>query len=359
MKKAILLMVIILIAGACKKGDEDNTAAQNYICTIAPKKNDLTQNQLTAALDNSLVQRAAATFTPTTNGAMSRNRTAYFHVRFQNGISQLADYAIDAQRADALENTIKAIEYSYQYQFSNGNFDLVTPLGLNLPPPSIGDSASGVAFFMASLGPALLALQESSWYNALSNAAYVTRVEALRPKIKKSLDWLISKQIILEQYDANAPNRLLFDALAIYTIGKWLNDEAAKEIGRSFARTALAKRHPDGYFLEANGWDSSYQGVSLSNGFKLYSLLDVTDAIKNQLWDAISCGTNWLSSRVLGNGEISTEKNTRVYPGGEQFLGQEKTMAWTNTVMALLAMHHYTGNPVYLTQGQKVEAFYR
>ena len=70
----------------------------------------------------------------------------------------------------------------------------------------------------------------------------------MRPQIQNSLNWLKTKQLILENYDLNAPNRLLFDAVAFYSLGKWLNDSNSKSIGLNFAQIGISKKTPNGYF---------------------------------------------------------------------------------------------------------------
>ncbi len=328
----------------------------NYQCRTDAIIKFKTQNEITALFDNSIIQNLATSNAPDINGAMDNNKSGYFSVRFQMAISSLADYAVDSENPAAFEATIKAIEYSFQYQLANGDFQIAVPS--NSPNPTSGDIASANAFFISSLGVSLLALQESHFYNNPLNINYKNRIEALRPKIAASSNWLISNQTLLQKYDSNAPNRLFFDAIAFYGVGKWLNNEIGKNIGLSFAQLANSKRSSKGYFLEGDGWDSSYQGVSLINGFKLLSILDANENLRQPLWDCLSCGTNWQVSRILSTGEISTKGNKRVYPGGEQFLGVEKKMAWKSTVIALLTMKYLSGKNEYETYATKVITYY-
>ena len=111
--------------------------------------------------------------------------------------------------------------------------------------------------------------------------------------------------------------------------------------------------------MEKGGYDSSYEGVGLSIGFKLLSILDTNETIKQPLWDCLSCGTNWLKSRILPSGEISTQGNTRVFPGGEQFLGVPKGVAWKNTLLSLLNMNYLSGEEDYALKANKVLNFYQ
>jgi hypothetical protein len=356
----IVLSLLILGISCCSKGKSYNQTPSelnnNYQCKTDTIIQFKKQNELTSLFDNSIIQSLAASNAPDINGAMSNNKSGYFSVRFQMAISNLADYAIDSESPAAFEATIKAIEYSFLYQLANGDFQITVPA--NSPNPTNVDIASTNAFFLSSLGVSLLALEESPFYNNPINVNYKNRIELLRPKITNSLNWLIGNQNLLQNYDSNTPNRLFFDAIAFYSLGKWLNNATGKSIGLNFAQLAMLKKSTKGYFLEDGGWDSSYQGVSLINGFKLLSILDTNEAIKQPLWDCISCATNWQVSRILSTGEISTNGNTRVYPGGEQFLGVEKKMAWKSTVIALLTMKYLSGKSEYAATANKVRGFY-
>jgi hypothetical protein len=359
--KNLIVLILLTFSSTCCHKKKTSTPIQselddNYQCKIDNIISFKTQNEITNLFDNSIIQSLANSNAPDLNGAMSNNKTGYFSVRFQMAISNLADYAIDSESPAALEAITKAIEYSFQYQLANGDFQIVVPA--NSPNPTSVDIASTNAFFLSSLGASLLALQESPFYNDPSNITYKNRIEVLRPKILTSLNWLISNQTLLANYDANAPNRLFFDAIAYYSVGKWLNNTTGKSIGLNFAQSAILKKSSKGYFMEGDGWDSSYQGVSLINGFKLLSIFDTNELLRQPLWDCISCGTNWQVSRILSTGEISTSGNTRVYPGGEQFLGSEKKVAWKSTVITLLTMRYLSGKIEYETVANKVRAFY-
>jgi hypothetical protein len=360
MKRFIFIPIFILLITCCNKRKSNEQILQelddNYQCKTDTIIQYKTQNELTALFDNTIIQNLATANAPDANGAMSNNKPGYFSVRFQMAISNLADYAIDSETPEAFEAIIKAIEYSFQYQLANGDFQIVVPA--NSPNPTNIDIASTNAFFLSSLGVSLLALQESPFYNNPVNVSYKNRIELLRTKITTSLNWLINNQTLLQNYDANTPNRLFFDAIAFYSLGKWLNNVTGTTIGLNFAQLAMQKKSPKGYFLEDGGWDSSYQGVSLINGFKLLSVLDTNESIRKSLWDCISCATNWQVSRILNTGEISTKGNTRVYPGGEQFLGSEKKVAWKSTVLALFIMKYLSGKSEYETMANKVRSYY-
>ena len=344
---------------ACAKSNPV-VAPEPYQCQTAPQKAAFTQHGLTRAFDPAIIERLGQANLPDAQGAQSRNQAAYFHVRFQTGISPLADYAVARENLTALDQAIRATEYSFAHQRPAGDFTLVIPANMaNQPPPTAADLTSGVAFFLASAGPALLAFDESDWYrNAAATAPHRARVAALRPAVQRAATWLVQQQRTLAAYDSLAPNRLYFDALAYYSLGRYLNDEPTRQVGVRFARQAIRAQHGRGYYQEGGGYDSSYQGVGLAMGFRLLTLLPATESLRADLWNSLSCGTNWQASRVLASGEISTQGNTRVFPGGEAFLGTEKQVAWTSTMLACWDMYYLTGLDQYRELATRLIAHY-
>ncbi len=349
---------MLLISASCDKGDDTGDVAKGYRCQAVPVMHNYSRNQLLQLFDAEVIQAIAASDMPDSNGAMGRNRNGYFHVRFQMGISAQADYAIVSEDTQALEYTIKAIEYAFDHQLPAGDFELTVPAELSDQTPGEADLASGVSFFLSSLGLALNTLEQSSWYHSAEILPYKNRVDALLPKIQNAADWLLSKKAVLEAADENAPNRVFFNALAYYGLGKWLNDDNLMLAGVSFAEQAISKQHANGYFVEGSGWDSSYQGVGIYAGFGLYSLLDASEPIRAPLWDCLSCAVDWQKSRVLESGEISTEGNSRVYPGGEDFLGQEKQVDALKTIIGFFVMGYYSGDSGYIQLAHKVIEYY-
>lgn len=350
---------MVLTFFSCAKDSAESELLQDsYQCQVVSVQNNYSRNGLIQTFDAGILQGLASIDIPDDSGAMGRNKSGYFHVRFQMGISGQADYAIHDENTQYLENAVKAIEYAFDHQLADGNFELIVPQDLSDQIPSEADLASGVSFFLSSLGLALNNFDESDWYNAPSNRSYKDRIENLRPHIEKAANWLLTKQEILEIADQDAPNRLLFNALAFYSLGKWTGQSALRAAGLSFANTAISKKHPNGYFIEGNGWDSSYQGVAISVGFNLYSLLPGTEALKSNLWNCLSCAANWQKSRVLESGEISLQGNTRVYPGGESFLGQEKAIDWIDAMVGFFMMGYYVNDSSYIAKANRIKGFY-
>lgn len=80
-----------------------------------------------------------------------------------------------------------------------------------------------------------------------------------------------------------------------------------------------------GYFSEAGGSDSSYNGVCALQLGRIFCAIPNTDLVfKKQVWEAFVRCVRWEVSRILPSGEISLEDNTRVAESGESFNGKPK-----------------------------------
>ncbi len=297
---------------------------------------------------------------PNAQGALSRNKKSYFSVRFQLGAFTLMTYGLLSKNLPYVEKSLVALEYAFIYQLPQGGFQVVVPVALSGgKAPSEVDVASAEAFFLASCTLTTLLAQESRWFQEATETAQVRqRLTALYPKLNLALDHFLTVKQIVEKGDAHAPNRLFFDALAFYGLGKILDRKAGLEAGKALAQKALDLLHPDGYFLEGEGYDSSYNAVHIQNAARLFFIFDPSDGFSKVLASAVTKSLIWQASRILPSGEVSTEGNSRVRPGGESFLGKEKSV---NAIEVFYAFQYgavITANRTYQETGEKILSFY-
>ncbi len=353
---AVLLIAFTSCSSTNSTMDSISPATPAYQIT-----NDLSYNDLLLQIGQAKLTRAVEQ--PDADGALGRNKNGYFHVRFQVNMTSISDFAVAAERVDAVQYLLNTITYSFEKQNTDGSFEFSPPEELlnspNYHPPAIGDLESGTAFFASSLGLSLLSLQNSNWFlSSQETQAARAALELLKPSFEKTLDYLLNSRDILSQYDVNAPNRLLFDALAYYSLGTYLSRPDAQQAGLEFIDAALGLVDSvDGYFIEGGGWDSSYNGVAIKLAMELFSFIDNPNQKHNQR-EAISSATNWQISRIKESGEVSTEGNTRVYEGGEAFLGVEKGVDYVKTVKALYYFGYLTDSPEVVALGDKVLDYY-
>jgi len=311
-----------------------------------------------SGLSAELLRPLAKRQQPDNKGAMGRNRQAYVHVRFQMGLHQLADYALMSQDLRALQAFFRAAEYAMHHQQADGDFLVRLPAEMNRGQAvGIADRTSGVAFFMYSLGSAAMALESNQWFaESAELAVQRAQLASLKSQLPDTLTFLLHNRVILQQADSLAPNRLLFNALAFYTLGHWLEDATALSVADAFIEQALAQVHDDGYFIEAGGYDSSYNGVATALCYRLLLLGHPHPALPDVCAGALS----WQQTRLLPSGEINAAGNSRVKAGGqgESFMGRQKDVDVGHTIEALMLAALYQSNESLTQQASQVLDYY-
>ena len=89
-------------------------------------------NALMSQLGESRLSRAVEQ--PNAEGALGRNKAGYFHVRFQFAMASISDFAIVAERLDALEAFRDVVNYSFNHQVADGSFEFSAPSELTSQP---------------------------------------------------------------------------------------------------------------------------------------------------------------------------------------------------------------------------------
>lgn len=322
-------------------------------------KNNLTYLQLINQLGDETIE--AMVQKPKADGSQGRNQQGYFHVRFQMGIGTIAAYAVHFKSQQALDFYISSLNYCFQHQKATGDFDLKVPTNLKkLGNPHQGDLASGQAFFLSALGSSLQLFKQSVWFQqAPELTKYRQTVAQLENEYQKALHYLKTQQSVLIKFDGKTANRLFFDALAYYSMGDYLQDEEALTLAQQFIEKALDLQSKEGYFIEKQGFDTSYNGVSNWLGLQIYCLLAQNHPLKKRLWVALEKSMRWQANNVLHSGEISLTGNTRVFDGGEQFLGQEKGIAWKDSALSFYGMKNMTNLQEYQQLANRIRLYYQ
>ncbi|MEN7341963.1 MAG: hypothetical protein AAAFM81_03440 [Pseudomonadota bacterium] len=312
-----------------------------------------------AKLNTALARKLAEANQPNAVGAMGRNRRQYIHVRFQLGLHHLADYGLIAQRVDVLEQFLTAAEYAMAYQLPTGNFRLDVPKSMaGRGSPSIADRASGTSFFIASLGLGLLALETNDWFQKAEDCVDLRRRAAqIRSRLRSTRQYLEKSEPVLMAADKHAPNRLLFNAIAIYTLNALLSDGASVQVADRYLALALGQVNQEaGYFIEGGGYDSSYNAVAAALALRLV----LTAYPSAELQPIAASAIEWQRSRIDERGEVSTVGNARVRPGqgGESFMGREKDVDVKHVVDAFMTASLVFEDPELIEVAQRIVTHY-
>lgn len=275
---------------------------------------------------------------PNADGMAGYNQEGFKSPEFQCGAMHYMVRAVVRRDERCIAEGWSAIDATFRYQTEQGGFS-------RKGAPHGGPSAA--AFWLAELDQAVLVLHESEF-----EPKYKEQIERLVPKIHKAARWLAQPryQARLKRDDADAPNRLLFDALAFGLSGVLTGDDELKQLGRRFVDLAMAQyRESDGVFLEKGGPDSSYQAVA---------------ALKLQIWTlyfadkkletAVDRAVRWELGRVGPDGRIDTTGNTRTGQGQEQWMGHEKGANLSEITLCLLYHYARTGDKGSLAAARRI-----
>jgi hypothetical protein len=212
--------------------------------------------------------------------------------------------------------------------------------------PSLEDHASGAAFFLAEACSAVLVSRDSRRHMAKPSEWKIVEDALLR-----AIAWLEQQENVLIDADRNAPNRLLFDALAFQACHR-LGDRDTGSAGR-FVALALKKHRADGVFEEAGGSDTTYQAVATRLSLEIL-LAGYAGGDAHALWQAHLAGAQWLSARVRADGSVDSSANTRTCSGGEAFMGKAKRFSVKSAFQALAYSGAMTGNKGTLAAAQRI-----
>jgi hypothetical protein len=275
---------------------------------------------------------------PSDDGLTGYNRDGFKSPEFQCGAMHYLVRAVVRRDERCIAEGWRAIDATFRYQTEQGGFS-------REGAPHGGPSA--VAFWLAELDQAVLVLRESEF-----GPKYKRRIELLVPKIQRAARWLARPryQSRLKHDDADAPNRLLFDALAFGLSGVLADDDELKQVGRSYVDLAMTHyRDSDGVFLEKGGADSSYQAVAALKLqiWTLYFADEKLDAVVNR-------AIRWEMRRVGADGVVDTVGNTRTGRGQEQWMGHDKGVNLSEVTLCLLYHYARTGNKDSLAAARRI-----
>jgi len=297
----------------------------------------LSENELISKMDPSVWTSWGKGNFPNADGATDKNKPGYLQVGFQYHTFNLVPYALVHRNAHFMDGACSIAEYAFAHQNSDGTFQYFESNGTESSGQATNPEAlpSSLTLFYYDLGHSLLVLGGDDWYTKSAECApFRARFDRLRPKMLKSLDWLLSQRALLAT-DAAASNRTLAHGLAFYFMGKALGRPDAMRAGYEIVSGALDSIR-GGVFLEAGGFDSSYQAVNILECEWL--ALHADGDFRARLWGAIQAGFARERVAVLPTGEAVTAGNTRVSSSGESYFGHRKSV---NSVQLLLAFAYY------------------
>ena len=280
------------------------------------------------------------------SGAIGRNIKGFKDVAAQRDALWLMMRGI-CERSDRLiESSVRALEYAFKYQQPDGFFR-------NEHGASPRTAVGADAFFLQSFGHLYHMLAASEYRDR-----YLTRLDALRPELRRAMNWLQVEANVQELYrqDARATNRLGFDALAFLLNGAILGDPTLVTTGRGFLDRALNAQKPDGVFPEHGGYDSSYQAVTALT-VSLAWLYTKDQHFKDLIFNALRLAMRWQKGRIDPSGRVIVEGNKRTGLGQEKLFGKPKDVNYPEVALALLIWSRLAQDQESAELGTKIVAY--
>jgi hypothetical protein len=255
------------------------------------------------------------------SGAVGRNQEKFSDVAAQRDVIWLLLHGLAKRDALLIEKCVKAMEFGFSFRTEQGYFRN----GLGESPRR---AITADAFFLQVFGHVYLLLQQDE-----TGRSFLPRLQKLAPDLRRALNWLRDNRDALFSQDRKAPNRLAFDGLAFLLNGTLLNDTALQKIGCEFLAANLETQRSDGVFVEHGGHDSSYQAVN-ALVLQVAWFYIKEPQLKERVLKAVGKGLEWEESRVLDNGRIMVEGNTRTGLGQEKLFGKIKDVNYPEVATA-------------------------
>lgn len=313
------LVCVFALASACR------TAAQAYTPPWSPRSEYALLRGLPEGLYPSLMVSE-----PDERGFIGyhREQGTWYQAGYQRGGARHFFGGIIAGDRARMAAGWRAIEVTFEHQIEDGGFLSLQRPGMKAP--TFDDRVETAYFFLQALNHALLVLRDSPY-----EPEYRERVQALRPRIIRATEFVLSGYDGIVRKVGHTANRLFIAAKAIGMAGVLVNDEGYLAAARRLAALALERRDADGVFIEREGRDSSYNAVSILMGQELALYLPAPE-----LDEAFRRAMVWQLSRIRSDGEVLVEGNTRTGLGQETGRGGVGIKKVNTREVALALIYH-------------------
>jgi hypothetical protein len=191
-----------------------------------------------------------------------------------------------------IEFGLLVLQWGLNQQLSNGSFDCQ-------------DEFHSTSFFVEAVSDACLALNGTRYAAEFANWATAAALQ-----IHLSAQWMMSAQASYAAIEQQYGHRYWLNAAAFQLCGILTNDTSLTKNAVSYIDKGYAARLPSGINPELGGYDSSYQAVGMVYACRLYDFL-TNKTYLNKVAAMLAAGEAWEESRVLPDGVVNSQGNTR------------------------------------------------
>ncbi|MBV8214979.1 MAG: hypothetical protein JOZ08_17365, partial [Verrucomicrobia bacterium] len=228
------------------------------------------------------------------NITWNQTHTGKWYIEQQRYGGDAVCAGVAKQDTATIERGLKILHWGLEQQQPDGSFDCP-------------DTFHSTSFFVEAAAHTCLLLKASPYADQ-----YASTIEWMKPRILKAARWMIQPAVEEEGKRSNAPyaHRRFLVAAALGEAGVLGDDQTLIEKSKDYIRDGIAMQDPSGYNPERGGYDSSYHAVGLFYAERYYDVVADSET-KASLRKMLDKGYAWLASRILQDGTINPEGNTR------------------------------------------------
>lgn len=284
------------------------------------------------------------------SGAIGRNIGSYYFVSEQrDAVWTMLSGFLDSDTTK-IDSAVKAMEYAFGQMSTDGSWS---------GAPDLPSQEEGTAFFLATFGRIYLGIYHSSYWST-----YSSRLTALGTSYTTSMSWFNGIASDLYSADQTASNRCFFDGVAYGSGAIILSNATYNSTANSFLSKGLANQDSTGWFSEHytdpnnvthTGYDVSYQGTSLLNGFVIATYAGGTYI--TTVIPACNKGATWELPFVNSNGSLNFGESVRVGIEPSPTNGLPKTANYPEDCLGMVYSYAWDGNHDKLAAADRMANF--
>ena len=276
------------------------------------------------------------------NRAWDETHDGKWYIEEQRYGADVVAGGIATRDTAAIDRGLNILNWGFAQQASDGGF-------------RCPDAFHSTSFFVEAVAHSLLLLEASEFASQ-----YRQTVDRMKPKLAAAAAWMPRAENETPGREHNKPytHRRYLVGAALGEAGVLLDDRALIAHSAAYIKDGLKQQDASGFNPEKGGYDSSYHAVGMLFAERYYTLV-ADDLLRPALHKMLERAARWEASRVLANGEVSTEGNSRV--GGAQTekgrSGKEKTVAYGLVYRAFFYWAVISGDKSYSDLAKKVAVF--
>jgi hypothetical protein len=272
------------------------------------------------------------------NIAWDKSHAGNWYVELQHtGFNAIAA-GIAQNDTEAIERGLRILEWGFQQQRSDGSF--------NCP-----DNFHSTSFFLEAAAHSCLLLQVSQFAER-----YRRHIDWMKPRIALTARWMTRPEVEGPglQHNKHLAHRFYLVAAALGESGVLLGDETLVNHSKEYIRMGVAVQDPSGFNPEGPGYDTSYHGIGMYFALVYYTVV-ADPKTQAEMFPMLKKGMLWLKSRILPDGSINGEGNTRTGPNAElSRSGKQKALDYLDVFRSFAYFGQITGDNSWLELADKV-----